>query len=182
VLNAEISAGDSIDVILGKGRIFGGKLSARNLIATNILGSGASDRTQITVGYEPKTVVKLKNLKEVLLKVVYTHEEIKKHIRGLEELKEVTALPEEKETLYMRLVVTEEELRHNIEELNGEITMLEATMTKAVQPLVKIRKTCYPNVRIKIGKLVFDCFEEYNSAVFYEEEEKIKVNVYESFV
>ena len=126
-----------------------GKLSARNLIATNILGSGAADKTQVTVGYEPKTVAKLKNLKEVLLKVEYTHEEIRKHIRGLEELKEVTVLPEEKKTLYARLVVTEEELRHNVEELKGEITMLEATMSKAVQPLVKIRKTCYPNVRIK---------------------------------
>ena len=182
VLNSEISAGDTIDVILGKGRVFGGKLSARNLIATNILGSGAADRTQITVGYEPKTVAKLKNLKEVLVKVEYTHEEIKKHISGLEELKETAALPEEKETLYMRLVATEEELGHTIDELKGEIAMLEATMTKAVQPMVKIRKTCYPNVRIKIGRLVFDCFEEYNSAVFYEEEEKIKVNVYESFV
>jgi hypothetical protein len=181
VLNSEISAGDTIDVILGKGRVFGGKLSARNLIATNILGSGAADKTQVTVGYEPKTIAKLKNLKEVLAKVEYTHEEIKKHIRGLEELKEVNALPEEKKTLYMRLVATEEELGHTMEELKSETTMLEATMTKAVQPLVKIRKTCYPNVRIKIGKLVFDCFEEYNSAVFYEEEEKIKVNVYASF-
>jgi uncharacterized protein (DUF342 family) len=181
VLNSEISAGDTIDVILGRGRIFGGKLSARNLIATNILGSGAADRTQVTVGYEPKIIAKLKNLKEVLTKVEYTHEEIKKHIRGLEELIEVNTLPEEKKTLYVRLVATEEGLGHTTEELKGEIAMLEATMTKSVQPLVKIRKTCYPNVRIKIGKLVFDCFEEYNSAVFYEEEEKIKVNVYESF-
>jgi uncharacterized protein len=180
-LNSEISAGDTIDVILGKGRVFGGKLSARNLITTNILGSGAAERTQITVGYEPKTVVKLKNLKDVLSKVEYTHEEIKKHIRGLEELKEAATLPTEKETLFTRLVATEEELGHTMEELKGEIVMLETTMTKAVQPLVKIRKTCYPNVRIKIGRLVFDCFEEYNSAVFYEEEGKIKVNVYESF-
>jgi uncharacterized protein (DUF342 family) len=182
VLNSEISAGDTIDVILGKGRVFGGKLSARNLIATNIVGSGATERTQITVGYEPKTVAKLKNLKEVLVKVEYTHEEIKKHISGLEELKETASLPEEKETLFMRLVATEEELGHTINELKGEIAMLEGTMAKAVQPMVKIRKTCYSNVRIKIGRLVFDCFEEYNSAVFYEEEEKIKVNVYESFV
>ena len=49
-------------------------------------------------------------------------------------------------------------------DLKGEIAMLEATMAKAVQPMVKIRKTSYPNVRIKIGRLVFDCFEEYNSA------------------
>ncbi len=181
VLNSEISAGDTIDVILGKGRVFGGKLSARNLITTNILGSGAAERTQITVGYEPKTVAKLKNIKEVLVKVEYTHEEIKKHIRGLEELKKAAPFSEEKETLFMRLVATEEELGHTIDELKGEIAMLEATMTKAVQPMVKIRKTSYPNVRIKIGRLVFDCFEEYNSAVFYEEEEKIKVNMYESF-
>jgi uncharacterized protein (DUF342 family) len=134
------------------------------------------------VGYEPKTIAKLKNLKEVFSKVEYTQEEIIKHIRGLAELREATALPEGKETLYKRLMATEEELRHTIEELKGEICMLETTMTKAVQPIVKIRKTCHPNVRIKIGRLIFDCFEEYNSAVFYEEEEKIKVNVYENFV
>ena len=69
-----------------------------------------------------------------------------------------------------------------MEELNGEISMLETTIVKSTGPLVKIRKTCHPNVRIKIGRLFFDCYEEYNSAVFYEEEEKIKVSMYESFV
>ena len=59
--------------------------------------------------------------------------------------------------------------------------MLETTMAKSVQPLVKIRENCYPNVRIIIGRFFFDCYEEYNSAVFYEEEDQVKVNVYESF-
>jgi len=181
VLNSQISAGDTIDVILGKGRVFGGKLNARNLIVTSILGSGAAEKTQVSVGFEPKTVEKLKNLKETLTKVEYTREEIQKHIGTLERLSTSSTLPEEKETLYKRLVLTEEELRHQVEELRGEIEMIESTMTKAVQPLVKIRKTCYPNVRIKIGRLIFDCFEEYNSAVFHEEEDKIKVNVYENF-
>jgi uncharacterized protein (DUF342 family) len=180
--NSQGSAGDTIDVILGKGRVFGGKLSARNLITTNILGSGAAEKTQVSVGFEPKTVEKLKNLKETLIKVEYTHEEIKKHIGTLEKLSKSNPLPEEKETLYKRLILTEEELRHQVGELKGRIEMIESTMTKAVQPLVKIRKTCYPNVRIKIGRLIFDCFEEYNSAVFHEEEDKIKVIVYENFL
>lgn len=181
VLNSEISAGDTIDVLLGKGRVFGGKLSARNLVTTNILGSGAAEKTQVAVGYEPKTIARLKNLGEVLAKVTYTRDEIVKHIQAMNDLKQTNSLPEEKLVLHQRLLVTEEELRHNIEELTGEIDMLKNTMTKAMQPLVKIRKTCYPNVRIKIGKLFFDCFEEYNSAVFFEEEDTIKVNVYESF-
>ncbi|HVN95099.1 MAG TPA: FapA family protein [Syntrophorhabdaceae bacterium] len=181
-LNSNISAGDAIDAILGKGRVFGGSLSARNLITSNILGSGASNRTQITVGYEPKTVAKLKNLRNVLSKVKYTYEEISKHIAALEELKRTGPLDREKEIHYMRLVATEEELRHNTEELEGEINMLETTLVKSAKPMIKIRKTCHPNVRIRIGRYVFDCCEEYNSAVFYEEEEKIKVNVYESFV
>jgi hypothetical protein len=37
--------------------------------------------------------------------------------------------------------------------------MLEATMGKSVQPLVKIRKTCHPNVRIRIGRLFFDAMK-----------------------
>ena len=180
-LNSELSAGDTIDAILGQGRIFGGKLSARNLITSNILGSGAADKTQISVGFEPKTVEKIKNLKEVLAKVTYTSEEIEKHIKTLDNMKAVNPLPEDKEVLYKRLHVTRDELSHNIEELKEDISMLENTMTKAVEPLVKIRKTCFPNVRIKIGRLFFDCYEEYHSAVFYEEEEQIKVNVYESF-
>lgn len=181
VLNSQISAGDTIDVILGKGRVFGGKLNARNLVVTNILGSGAAEKTQVSVGFEPKTIEKLKNLKETLTKVKHTHDEIQKHIGTLEKLNTISVLPEEKEILYKRLVMTEEELRHQVEELKGKIEMIESTMTKAVQPLVKIRKTCYPNVRITIGRLVFDCFEEYNSAVFHEENNKIEVNVYENF-
>jgi uncharacterized protein (DUF342 family) len=180
-LNSEMSAGDTIDAIMGKGRIMGGKLSARNLITANILGTGATEKTFVSVGFEPKTVAKLKNLKEVLQKIEYTYEEIRKHIHTLEGLKKAGPLPEDKEILSARLVATDEELSHNIEALKGEITMLETTMTKSVQPLVKIRKVCNPNVRIKIGRLVFDSFEEYNSAVFYEEDDKIKVNVYESF-
>lgn len=180
-LNSEMSAGDTIDAIMGKGRIMGGKLSARNLITANILGTGATEKTFVSVGFEPKTVAKLKNLKEVLQKIEYTYEEIQKHIHTLEELKKSGPLPEDKEILSARLVATDEELAHNIEALKGEIAMLETTMTKSVQPLVKIRKVCYPNVRIKIGRLVLDSFEEYNSAVFYEEDDKLKVNVYESF-
>lgn len=180
-LNSEMSAGDSIDAILGKGRIIGGKLSARNLISANILDAGATEKTFISVGYEPKTVFKLKNLKEVLIKIEYTYGEIQKHMNTLEELKRAGPLPEDKELLLTRLFATEEELSHNLEALKGEITMLETTMTKSAQPLVKIRKTCYPNVRIKIGKHILDVFEEYNSAVFYEEDDKLKVNVYESF-
>ena len=180
-LNSEMSAGDTIDAIMGKGRIIGGKLSARNLITANIIGTGATEKTFVSVGFEPKTVVKLKNLKEVLQKIEYTYGEIQKHIHTLEELKKAGPLPEDKEILSARLIATDEELSHNIEALKGEITMLETTMTKSAQPLVKIRKACNPNVRIKIGRLVFDSFEEYNSAVFYEEDDKIKVNVYENF-
>ena len=85
----------------------------------------------------------MKNLKEVLLKVEYTHEEIRKHIRGLEELKEVTVLPEEKKTLYARLVVTEEELRHNIEELKSFLIQIleeNATLKKRVEFLESVEK------------------------------------------
>lgn len=152
-LNSEISAGDTIDAIMGKGRFFGGSLNARNLITSNILGSGASNKTQITVGYEPRTMEKLKNLRKVLSKVKYTYEEIKKHLMTLEKLKKAGSLKRDKEIHYARLIATEEELRYNMEELNGEISMLETTIVKSTGPLVKIRKTCHPNVRIKIGRL-----------------------------
>lgn len=180
-LNSEISAGDTIDAIIGNGRIFGGKLSARNLITANILTVGATEKTQIIVGFEPKTTAKLKNLKETLAKTEYTFAEIQKHIKTLTELQQAGTLPDDKKILLPRLVVTEVELEHSIEELTGEISMLEATMSRSAQPTVKVRKTCHPNVQIRIGRLLFECTEEYHSAVFYEENNQIKVNVYESF-
>ncbi len=181
VLNSEMSAGDSINAILGRGRILGGKLTAGNLITANVLGAGAVSKTQVMVGFEPKIVARVKELKSVLAKVEYTYEEIGKHIHTLEEMRSTNPLPPEKEILYKRLLATEVELKNNIEELTGEVTTLETAMTRSSEPLVKIRKACQPNVRVRIGRLYFDCQEEYNSAVFYEEENEIKVSVYTSF-
>ncbi|OPY02039.1 MAG: hypothetical protein A4E61_01456 [Syntrophorhabdus sp. PtaB.Bin184] len=179
-LNSELSAGDSIDVVLGTGRVIGSKLSAQNLAAINTLGSPIAGRTQVAVGFEPKTVALLKEVKESARKTEYTLEEIGKHISTLEELSRTGSLTEEKENLYGRLLATADELDHQLQEHRGRIEMIESTMAKAAQPTVKVRGTCYPNVRIKIGTLMFDCTTEYQSAVFYEEDGRIKVNVYDN--
>ena len=181
-LNAVLSAGDSIDVVLGKGRVIGSRLSARNLIAMNIMGSRIANRTQISVGHEPKAVNRLKKTKKDVERTEYVLEEIEKHIRTIEGLKRDCRLSEEKETLYCRLLATKEEQGHLLEALKGDVEMLEHTITRSQQPVVKVRNICYPNVRIRIGWLIFDSTTEYRSAVFYEEEEKIKVSVYEDGV
>ncbi len=179
-LNSELSAGDSIDVVLGTGRVIGSKLSAQNLASVNTLGSPIAGRTQVSVGFEPKTVALLKELKETAWKTEHTIEEIEKHISTLEEMSSTGSLSEEKERLYGRLLATADELGHQLQEHRDRIEMIESTMTKAAQPTVKVRGTCYPNVRIRIGALVFDCTTEYHSAVFYEEQGRIKVNVYDN--
>ena len=180
VLNSELFAGDSIDVALGKGRVIGSKLGAQNLAIMNTLGSEISGNTEVSVGFEPKTVARLKELREAAQKTEYTIEEIGKHISTLEEMGQTDGLSDEKEMLYGRLLATSDELDHQLQEHRGQIEMIESTMTKAARPTVKVRGTCYPNVRIRIGKLVYDCTTEYHSAVFHEENEEITVNVYEN--
>jgi uncharacterized protein (DUF342 family) len=143
-------------------------------------GSPIAGRTQVSVGFEPKTVALLKELKETAWKTEHTIEEIEKHISTLEEMSSTGSLSEEKERLYGRLLATADELGHQLQEHRDRIEMIESTMTKAAQPTVKVRGTCYPNVRIRIGALVFDCTTEYHSAVFYEEQGRIKVNVYDN--
>jgi uncharacterized protein (DUF342 family) len=179
-LNSALSAGDSIDVALGTGRVIGSRLSAQNLAIMKALGSPIAGRTQVAVGFEPKTVTLLKELKETAEKTERTIQEIEKHISTLEEMSRTGSLSDEKEKLYGRLLATADELGHQLQEHRDRIEMIESTMAKATQPTVKVRGTCYPNVRIKIGKLIFDCTTEYHSAVFYEEEGRIKVNVYDN--
>jgi uncharacterized protein (DUF342 family) len=179
-LNSALSAGDSIDVALGRGRVIGSRLEAQNLAVMNALGSEIGARTQVSVGFEPKTVACLKELKGAAHKTAGTIEEIQKHIATLEEMSRSGTLSEEKERLYGRLLATADELDHQLQEQRGQIEMVESTMTKAAQPAVRVRGTCYPNVRIRIGKLIFDCTTEYHSAVFHEEDGKIRVNVYDN--
>ncbi len=179
-LNSELFAGDSIDVALGTGRVIGSRLSAQNLVTMNTLGSPIAGRTQVSVGFEPKTLALLKELKEEAEKTERTIEEIRKHISTLEEMSLAGRLPDEKERLYGRLLATADELEHQLQEQRGRVEMIESTMTKAAQPTVRVRGACYPNARIKIGTQVFDCTTEYHSAVFYEEEGRIKVNVYDN--
>ncbi len=179
-LNSVLSAGDSIDVVLGTGRVIGSKLSAQNLVSMNSLGSPIAGRTQVLVGFEPKTMALLKELKEEVQRTEHTVEEIQKHVSTLEEMGRAGPLPNEKERLYGRLLATADELDHQLQEQRSRVEMIESTMTKAAQPTVKVRGTCYPNIRVNIGTLVFDSTTEYHSAVFYEEEGRIKVNVYDN--
>ncbi|HNT44574.1 MAG TPA: FapA family protein, partial [Syntrophorhabdaceae bacterium] len=149
-------------------------------VTMNTLGSPIAGRTQVSVGFEPKTLALLKELKEEAEKTERTIEEIRKHISTLEEMSLAGRLPDEKERLYGRLLATADELEHQLQEQRGRVEMIESTMTKAAQPTVRVRGACYPNARIKIGTQVFDCTTEYHSAVFYEEEGRIKVNVYDN--
>jgi uncharacterized protein (DUF342 family) len=80
--------------------------------------------------------------------------------------------------LYGRLLATADELATNCRDKrpdrNDRVDDGEGHATD-----VKVRYLL-SNVRIKIGTFIFDCTTEYQSAVFYEEDGKIKVNVYDN--
>ena len=179
-LISNLSAGDSIDVTLGKGRVIGSKLSARNFIEMDIMGSEIAGRTQISVGHKTINADRLKKLKKDAEKTKCLLEKIEKHIQEIETQKENNQLSEEKGNLYRKLLATQEEYGYWLQDLMGNIEMLEQTIKRFKRPFIKVLNACYPNVRIGINHLVLDCTTEYHSAVFFEKEGKIKVNVFDA--
>ena len=82
------------------------------------------------------------------------------------------------EETYEKLVEARRQLKDKLDELAFEIGVMEERMVRAEHAHIKIAKTIYPNVVVRIGRLQFNNESELGSTSFYEDEGEIKSSVY----
>jgi uncharacterized protein len=178
-LHSNLLAGDQVVVTQEKGQICGGTVGARNLVQANIIGSEAGTRTEIAVGFEPMEKARLEELKQEKAQREAALEEAGKGMVVLEQYRaEGTKWPERLEEAYTRISVGRKGLDERLVELNAEIKSLEESLGKADAPEIRIRRTIYPNVSIRIKDLNQENRTESTRTAFFEHDGLIESRPY----
>jgi uncharacterized protein (DUF342 family) len=179
VLHSDLVAGDQVSVTKGKGLIFGGHISATNLIHANTVGADSGIRTELAVGFNPMQKATLDSMKEKRTKYEASLSEIEIGTDTLERYKsQGSSMWQRHEETYEKLVEARRQLKDKLDELAFEIGVMEERMVRAEHAHIKIAKTIYPNVVVRIGRLQFNNESELGSTSFYEDEGEIKSSVY----
>jgi uncharacterized protein len=178
VLHSNLSAGRTIVVRSGKGRILGGKVSAQNLIEAKVIGSESNVRTELRVGFKPKEKKRLEEKKAQKTQSESSLIEVRKGLIILEQQRQQGTLHEVKEILYKRLVLTSQELAQSIDDLREEIAALEESIEKAVKPEIRVSKVMHPNVTVGIGNLSLEVRSEITCSTLYEADGQIQTAPY----
>jgi uncharacterized protein len=178
-LHSTLVAGDEVILNKGEGRICGGKVTARNIITANTIGSESFVRTQLCVGFEPKEKELLEELRQEWMEKQVTWNGVEKNLATLEEYRLDGARWWAKhEDDYNRLQATRQQLQERLEELDEKINDLEEAVSKAAAPQVRAIKRIYPNVELRIKSFVKENQTELSCTVFFPEGALIQSKAY----
>lgn len=179
VLHSDLVAGDQVSATNGNGLIFGGHISATNLIHANTVGADSGIYTELAVGFNPMQKAALDKLKEKQTKHEANLSELDIGIDTLERYKsQDSSMWQRHEETYEKLVEARRQMKDKMDALAFEIGAMEEKMVRAEHARIKIARTVYPNIVIRIGRLRFKNESELGATSFYEDESEIKSSVY----
>lgn len=161
--------GKNIYVTQGKrGLLVGGRTVAEEEVHAKTIGSSLATSTTIEVGFAPELRDRIEELREETKKINENMEKTKKAINILEKMKAAQGkLPDDKESMLVRLQRTETHLTEDIKEIEEEKEELEKKLEESQSGKVIVGNLIYPGVKIVIGNAVRNNDEEKKKVTFY---------------
>jgi uncharacterized protein (DUF342 family) len=179
ILHSHLTSGDQVTAIKGKGLIFGGKIIATNLIHANTIGADSDIRTELVVGFDPHQKAELEAMKEQRKRHESTLTEIEIALSTLKRLKaQNSPLWQRHELDYDKLLEAHRQTTENLDRTIYDLGIMEDKLIRSEHAHIKVAKTIYPNVLIRIGYRRYQNETELVSTSFYEEDGEVKASVY----
>ncbi len=165
----------NLEVLEGKGLIYGGKVCASGDIKAKILGNPAQTKTEISAGYLPEIVENyLKKLEE---EEIYK-ETLNKILRGIElaeKIKKEGRFSEKHEKILKKLIEEKNKIKTKLETLKETLKGYRENLKDLRTRTVKVLQKVYPNVIIQIADVTYTVSNEISGPVeFYLEDITIK--------
>lgn len=149
VMHSKIKARDSIEVTEGKGLIVGGKITARNQITANLIGSSLATKTLVEIGMMPELKEKLKEAKDKNQKLIDDLNKIQKSVDLLENIqKRGIKLPANKRHLLEKLETASVQLTDEKRENEAVLEKLKEEINVSTKALVHVKKSIFSGVQI----------------------------------
>ncbi|MCC3145183.1 FapA family protein [Halanaerobium sp. Z-7514] len=175
IMHSQVRAKDSVEVTAGKGVIVGGKVTARNKIEANIIGSNLATKTKIVIGLGSEMKNTLSENEKELAKLSENLEKIAKSLNILKEAVEKgVELSPQKIELFKKLNKTKLEMEKRKNELQKENKELKAELKSSQKSIIKVNQIIYPGVQLlsKRDKMIIS--NKTSSSVFSEVNKELR--------
>ncbi|MBN2509610.1 MAG: FapA family protein [Spirochaetales bacterium] len=181
IINSTVDADKKIICQGKRATIVGGQLRASEEIHAKNIGSIAGAETLVEVGFDPKSVERIRALEGKIAEIDKQLEEIELNIHTLENVKKMKKkLPDEKEAFLDELVVKKGDLDSEKESVQAEIKEVQEYLSSLkVNGKISASGKVFPGVRVAIKEAVLKIRSEFKAVTFVSEGGDVRVTKYE---
>ncbi|BDG59374.1 DUF342 domain-containing protein [Caldinitratiruptor microaerophilus] len=156
ILHSRVEAGGRCEVLGRRGSIVGGRVGARDSVAARNLGAPMGTPTEIAVGITPSVRREFDELKGKMAAIHQQLEQVQQALAAIQaQAGPDGSLPPARQTVRMRLVQHYQQLQAQRAELEPRLRELEQIVEDARLAWVQAQDTCYPGVKVTIGRSVY---------------------------
>ncbi|MBU43131.1 MAG: hypothetical protein CMN76_07940 [Spirochaetaceae bacterium] len=150
-MHSRLTAGQEIIVEEGRGEIIGGDVLAGQRLKARKLGTKMETGTRVTVGVDPDTFQKLREMDAQYEDQKKTYHRVLLHIQQIEESRKRGKASQEDEETEKRLRMVQQKLEKHLENLELQRERLIASINPVEGAEVEVREQVYPGVEISFG-------------------------------
>ncbi|MCB1139785.1 MAG: DUF342 domain-containing protein, partial [Leptospiraceae bacterium] len=150
-MHSRLTAGQEIIVEEGRGEIIGGDILAGQRVQARKLGTRMETATRITVGVDPDTFQKLREMDSQYEDQKKTFHRVLLHIQQIEEARKRGKVSEEDEETESRLRLVQAKLEKLLENLELQRERLIGSINPVEGAEVLAREMVFPGVEISFG-------------------------------
>lgn len=150
-MHSRLMAGVEILLDGGRGDLIGGSTLSGKLLVANRIGSKAEPETRLTLGIDPETFRRLRELEQEIDRNRTTLQKIQQHRRHIDEARRRGPSTSQQDSTYDKLVSLENKFLEIIANLDRQRETIQAAITPDRQAEILYRDTVYPNVEVSFG-------------------------------
>lgn len=151
-LHSELSSGDSITVMGGRGEIIGGVAIAGDQIHCSKLGAVVETKTKISVGTPPDLLEELNKMKRETVEKEDLQKKVNLTLQKLNETSQIRDLSREEKDTLSKLKEAQDKLSQSLDTLKKQFDTALGSFQPKEKASVIIEKELHPGVEISFGQ------------------------------
>lgn len=162
------------DIILRRGNIVGGIISAGGAIIANNVGNRMNTKTNLSFGMDYKLFERQKELQEQLAKLENNRQKLRmlqSRFAGTDK----EQLDSKSRITLLRLKYSLEKTNEEIEAVKNELAEINATLGSVDRAYLKVKGTIFPNVTVSFGKYERKIEKEYDNVMIVNDNNEIVI-------
>jgi uncharacterized protein len=175
IMHSNVKCGNKLELAGRKGLLVGGTCKVGKEVVAKVIGSHMATVTDIEVGVDPTIRGRYRGIKEEIASIESDLKKAEQAITLLKKLEIAGLLTPEKQELMVKSVRTKVFFSNKINELQEELTELEAKLQQEAYGKIRVHSYIYPGTKVAIGTCLMFVKENLQYCTLYRDGADIKI-------